>query len=274
MNQKAVYNLIESLDLKPAIGSKLAIFCNSLEKQTTKSNDTSTTSDRSNTKLMNDTDQGILDCLKRLQVIKLTRPILNLCIQSQTRSELNQAKNAGIETVIDIPDPVFKKLNSLDATYEEYLREFTDIKEADAEELNKKFNLVTPPHGPELSLVLTLVVAAFTILAFIMVKAEGMMDSAEAYWGFFIAGILILFGINAVAINLIKLLKFKKNRASIIADAKRKYLETAESKYLKLKQKIEEEGFQIQNIEYSKAAVLKLEEIDQEEREILKRLNS
>ena len=43
MNQKAVYNLIESLDLKPVIGSKLAIFFNSLEKQTAKSNDTSTT---------------------------------------------------------------------------------------------------------------------------------------------------------------------------------------------------------------------------------------
>ena len=77
-----------------------------------------------------------------------------------------------------------------------------------------------PPNGLEISVLLTLVVSATTMLAFVILKAEDMLDSSEAYWSFFAAGIIILLGINAVIVNLIKVLRFKKNRHSIVDEAK------------------------------------------------------
>jgi hypothetical protein len=117
--------------------------------------------------------------------------------------------------------------------------------------------------------VITLIVAALTMLAFVILKAEDMMDSSEAYWGFFAAAILILIGINAVVINLIKVLRFKKNRHLIVAEAKRKYVENASIKHSRIKKKIEDEGFQIQKTEYVKAAILKHQEIKDEETTII-----
>ena len=218
-------------------------------------------------------DQEITNSLKRLQVITLTKHILYLCVQAQTPVELNKAKSAGVESVIDIPDGVSKKLNSLGTALESSQKDYTEILETDAEELNKKFNLVVPPNGLEISVVLTLVVAAFTVLAFVILKSEDMLGSSEAYWGFFVAAILILLGINAVIINFVKLLSFKKNRDSMIIEAKRIFLETAEQKHSKFKKKIDDESFQIQKREYSQAAELKLQELSKEEQSIKENLN-
>jgi len=67
-----------------------------------------------------------------------------------------------------------------------------------------------PPNGLEINVVITLVVAAITMLAFVILKAEDMLDPSLAYWVFLAAAILMLLGINAVIINLIKVLRFKK----------------------------------------------------------------
>lgn len=273
MDKKVVYGLVQRLNLTPITGSKLAVFLSRLDSQSAKLDDPSSSADQYENTVTNNSDQEIINCLKRLQIITLTKPILNLSIQAQTPMELNKAKSAGVESVIDIPDGVSKKLNSLGTALECSQKDFTEIAETDAEELNKKFNLVVPPNGLEISVVLTLVVAAFTILAFVILKAEDMLGSSEAYWGFFVAAILILLGINAVIINLVKLLRFKKNKDSIIIEAKRIFVETAELKHSRFKKKIEDESFQIQTREYSQAAELKLQALGREEQSIRESLN-
>jgi len=274
MDKKVVYGLIQRLGLKPIAGTKMAVFLSRLDNQSVEVDDQNNSEDQNKNTFINDADKEIIDWLKRLQIIALTKPILFLSIQAQTRLELNNAKSAGVESIIDIPDQVSRKLNSLETALESALKDFTEIKETDAGELNKKLNLVVPPTGLEISVVLTLVVAAFTTLAFVILKAEDMMGSPEAYWGFFGAGILILLGINAVIVNLVKFLRYRKNKDSMIIEAKRVYLETAELKYTKVKKKIEDESFQIQKREYSKAADLKLEELDTEEQSIIRNLNA
>lgn len=274
MDKKVVYGLIQRLGLKPIAGTKMAVFLSRLDNQSVEVDDQNNSEDQNKNTFINDADKEIIDWLKRLQIIALTKPILFLSIQAQTRLELNNAKSAGVESIIDIPDQVSRKLNSLGTALESALKDFTEIKETDAGELNKKLNLVVPPTGLEISVVLTLVVAAFTTLAFVILKAEDMMGSPEAYWGFFGAGILILLGINAVIVNLVKFLRYRKNKDSMIIEAKRVYLETAELKYSKVKKKIEDESFQIQKREYSKAADLKLKELDTEEQSIIRNLNA
>ena len=274
MDKKVVYGLIQRLGLKPIAGTKMAVFLSRLDNQSVEVDDQNNSEDQNKNTFINDADKEIIDWLKRLQIIALTKPILLLSIQAQTRLELNNAKSAGVESIIDIPDQVSRKLNSLETALESALKDFTEIKETDAGELNKKLNLVVPPTGLEISVVLTLVVAAFTTLAFVILKAEDMMGSPEAYWGFFGAGILILLGINAVIVNLVKFLRYRKNKDSMIIEAKRVYLETAELKYSKVKKKIEDESFQIQKREYSKAADLKLKELDTEEQSIIRNLNA
>ena len=274
MDKKVVYGLVQRLGLKPIAGTKMSAFLSRLDNQSVEVDDQNNSEDQNKNTLINDADKEIIDWLKRLQIIALTKPILFLSIQAQTRLELNNAKSAGVESIIDIPDQVSRKLNSLETALESALKDFTEIKETDAGELNKKLNLVVPPTGLEISIVLTLVVAAFTTLAFVILKAEDMMGSPEAYWGFFGAGILILLGINAVIVNLVKFLRYRKNKDSMIIEAKRVYLETAELKYSKVKKKIEDESFQIQRREYSKAADLKLKELDTEEQSIIRNLNA
>lgn len=274
MDQNVVYGLVKRLALEPRSGSKLAVFLNRLENKSHQSSNLNDREDLATTEAIHDADQEIMDYLKRLQIITLTKPILALCAQVQMPQDINKVKAAGIDSIVRLPDQTLAKLNSLGKVLEESLKHFIEIKEVDAEELNKKLNLVVPPTGLEISVVLTLVVAAFTMLAFIMMKAEDMLGSSEAYWGFFAAGIVILFGINAVIINLIKLLRFKKNRVSIVAEAKRKFVEKAGLKHAKLKKKIEDESFQIQKIEYPKAAVLKRQEVEKEEQQIIKSLTA
>jgi hypothetical protein len=274
MDKKVVSGLIQRLGLKPIAGTKMAVFLSRLDNQSVEVDDQNNSEDQNKNTFINDADKEIIDWLKRLQIIALTKPILFLSIQAQTRLELNNAKSAGVESIIDIPDQVSRKLNSLETALESALKDFTEIKETDAGELNKKLNLVVPPTGLEISVVLTLVVAAFTTLAFVILKAQDMMGSPEAYWGFFGAGILILLGINAVIVNLVKFLRYRKNKDSMIIEAKRVYLETAELKYSKVKKKIEDESFQIQKREYSKAADLKLKELDTEEQSIIRNLNA
>lgn len=274
MDQKVIYGLVERLAVTPTEGSKLKIFLNRLNDQSARLNDASGADDQRETEPIDDDDQTIINCLKRLQVITLTRPILDLCIQAQSPSELTRAKSAGVESIINIPVQVSAKLDSLGTTLNQSLKDFTEVKETDAEELNRKFNLVAPPNGLEISVVITIVVSALTMLAFILLKAEDMLGSSEAYWGFFTAGIMILLGINAVFINLFKILRFRKNKDSIFAEAKRKFVENEELKYSKLKKKIEDEGFQIQKREYSKAAQLMREELDREEAAVRKNLTT
>ena len=159
---------------------------------------------------MTDADHKTMNCLKRLQVTQLSRPILNLCIQAQTPTDTAKAKSTGIEPVIDAPTQIATKLSSLDTTPQESLKDFSEIKEADADELNKKYQLAVPPSGLGISVVITLVLAAMTLLAFVILKAKDMLGSSEAYWRFFTAEILILLGINAAVFNLIKVLRFRK----------------------------------------------------------------
>jgi hypothetical protein len=274
MDKKVVYGLIQRLNLTPIAGSKLAVFLSRLDNQSAEVDDPSISADQDENILINNSDQEIINWLKRMQIITLTRPILELSIRAQTPLELSKAKSAGVESLIDIPDQISRKLNSLGTALESSLNDFTEIKETSTEELNKKFNLVVPPTGLEISVVLTLVVAAFTVLAFVILKAEDMLGSPEAYWGFFSAGILILLGVNAVIINLIKLLRFRKNRDSILIEAKRIFVENKYLKHSKFQKKVEDESFQIQKREYSQAAELKLKEIGREEQSISESLNA
>lgn len=274
MNYNIVNSLVERLAIDPTKGSKLASFLTQLKNEINSSNNSIAQQGPATTQLTVDAGQEIMEYLKRLQVITLTKPVLAACIQAQTPQDLNQAKNAGIDSIINLPDHVSKKLDSLGTTLEESQAEFTTIKEVDAEELNKKFNLVVSPSGLETSVVLTLFFLAVTALAFVTLKAKDMLGSSEAYWGFLTAGIIIALCVNAVILNLIKLLRFKKNRDSIVVEAKRKYVENAQLKHSKLEQKIQNEGFEIQKREYSKAAVLQLQEIEKEEMSIRKNLNT
>jgi hypothetical protein len=164
----------------------------------------------SKTELVSDADTEVLRCLKRLQLIKLTKLILDHCTQAQTPDELAQAKNAGLESIIDIPDQISAKLNSLDAALQESMRECTDIQDSDAEDVIKKVSLVAAPTGLETSVVLTLTVLVVTFLAYVTAKIKVLSGSPESYWGFLTAGISLLLSLHAAIVNPIKFLRFKK----------------------------------------------------------------
>ena len=158
---------------------------------------------------MTDADHETMNCLNRLQVTRLSGPILNLCIQAQTPTDTAKAKSAGIESMINAPTQITTKRSLLDTTPQELLKDFIGIEEADAE-LNKKYQLVVPPSGLGISVVVALVVVAMMLLTFVILKAEDMLGSSEAYWEFFTAEILIVLGTNAAIISLIKVLRFRK----------------------------------------------------------------
>ena len=70
-------------------------------------------------------------------------------------------------------------------------------------------------------MVLTLIVAAATTLAFLILKAGDMLGSSEAYWGFLVSGIMVLLGLNSIIINLVKLLQFKKIETQLLSRPKK-----------------------------------------------------
>lgn len=268
MDYNVIIGLVERLSVSPKKGTKLALFLDRLRDENENQSNSNAQEGLDTAELIKDADREIMVHLKRLQVIMLTKPILVSCMQAKTPQDLNKVKGAGIESFLEMPNHISTKLNSLATNLDESDRNLTEIRDAGAYELSKKFNLVAPPKGLEFSLLLTMIFAAVTFLAFIILKAKHMLGTTEAYWGFFSAGIFILLGVNAVIINLVKVLRFNKNKDSIFIEAKRKYLELIESRHAKLKTKIDEQCFQIQKTEYSKGAQLMIQELEEEEHKI------
>ena len=277
MNQKIVENIIKKLGLEPKAGSALHSLTlavnNDKTKQTREETDKSSAGIESGG-ISEDKNKQTFEALKQLQIVRLSKPILELAIEAKSHSELAMAKSAGVERLIDIPDNIRGRLNSLAKTLDVSRENLRDLNELEVGDLVKKFKLAEPPQGLELSVFLTLAVAAITTVMFVVFSVNDLIDSPEAYWGLFAAGVLILIGVNFCVTNLIRVLKFKKNKNTIFAEARRKYLEKEEDRFSKLQKAVEEEAFNIQIREYSKASRKKYDELNKEEVTILAVLNS
>ena len=277
MNQKIVENIIKKLGLEPKAGSALHSLTlavnNDKTKQTREETDKSS-ADIESGDISEDKNKQTFEALKQLQIVRLSKPILELAIEAKSHSELAMAKSAGVERLIDIPDNIRGRLNSLAKTLDVSRENLRDLNELEVGDLVKKFKLAEPPHGLELSVFLTLAVAAITTVMFVVFSVNDLIDSPEAYWGLFAAGVLILIGVNFCVTNLIRVLRFKKNKNTIFAEARRKYLEKEEDRSSKLQKAVEEEAFNIQIREYSKASRKKYDELNKEEVTILAVLNS
>ena len=277
MNQRIVENIIKKLGLEPKAGSALYSLTlavnNDKTKQTREETDKSSAGIESGD-VSEDKNKQTFEALKQLQVVRLSKPILELTIEAKSHSQLAMAKSAGVEMLIDIPDNIRGRLNSLAKTLDVSRENLRDLNELEVGDLVKKFKLAEPPHGLELSVFLTLAVAAITTVMFVVFSVNDLIDSPEAYWGLFAAGVLILIGVNFCVTNLIRVLRFKKNKNTIFAEARRKYLEKEEDRSSKLQKAVEEEAFNIQIREYSKASRKKYDELNKEEVTILAVLNS
>jgi hypothetical protein len=277
MNQKIVENIIKKLGLEPKAGSALHSLTlavnNDKTKQTREETDKSSAGIES-AGISEDKNKQTFEALKQLQIVRLSKPILELAIEAKSHSELAMAKSAGVERLIDIPDNIRGRLNSLAKTLDVSRENLRDLNELEVGDLVKKFKLAKPPQGLELSVFLTLAVAAITTVMFVVFSVNDLIDSPEAYWGLFAAGVLFLIGVNFCVTNLIRVLKFKKNKNTIFAEARRKYLEKEEDRFSKLQKAVEEEAFNIQIREYSKASRKKCDELNKEEVTILAVLNS
>jgi hypothetical protein len=277
MNQKIVENIIKKLGLEPKAGSALYSLTlavnNDKTKQTREETDESSAGIESGD-VSEDKNKQTFEALKQLQVVRLSKPILELAIEAKSHSQLAMAKSAGVEMLIDIPDNIRGRLNSLAKTLDVSRENLRDLNELEVGDLVKKFKLAEPPQGLELSVFLTLAVAAIATLMFVVFSVNDLTDSPEAYWGLFAAGVLFLIGVNFCVTNLIRVLKFKKNKNTIFAEARRKYLEKEGDKFSKLQKAVEEEAFNIQIREYSKASRKKCDELNKEEVTLLTVLNS
>ena len=277
MNQKIVENMIKKLGLEPKAGSALHSLTlavnNDKTKQTREETDKSSAGIESGD-ISEDKNKQTFEALKQLQIVRLSKPILELAIEAKSHSELAMAKSAGVERLIDIPDNIRGRLNSLAKTLDVSRENLRDLNELEVGDLVKKFKLAEPPQGLELSVFLTLAVAAITTVMFVVFSVNDLIDSPEAYWGLFAAGVLILIGVNFCVTNLIRVLRFKKNKNTIFAEARRKYLEKEEDRFSKLQKAVEEEAFNIQIREYSKASRKKYDELNKEEVTLLAVLNS
>ena len=80
MDNKVIHGLVQRLALKPTEGSKLAVFLTRINNKSDLTNGSNASEVTAQTNLIDDADHKIIDYLKRLQVIKLTRPILDLCV--------------------------------------------------------------------------------------------------------------------------------------------------------------------------------------------------
>ena len=277
MNQKIIENMIEKLGLEPKNGSALHSLVVNADDDKSDVNH-----DKSDIKIINDelgdisesNHKKTFEALKRLQVVRMTKPILELAIQANSHSELSAAKSAGVESLIDISSGAIARLNTLEQNLNASRDNLKDLQEMEVKALIKKFSLAEPPKGLEVSVLFTLFVAAITTLLFVFLSVKDMLDSSEGYWGLFAGGILFLIGLNFCVTIGIRVVKFKKNINTIFAEARRRYLEKEGDKFSNLQKVVEEEAFNIQKREYRKASEKKINELIKEEGIILATLNS
>lgn len=273
MDKKLIEGLLTELNVTPKENSQLHEFLARLDGQ---DNAESQSSERPDGELTNSegsalakTDQITFGHLKRLHTISLSTSILDLAIGADSLDDLKAAKVAGVETIIDLPDNITAKLFAFNERLSRSFQTLNELKAMATEDLVNEFKLVLPPTGLQVSLLMTLIFAAITVLSFVILTVNKLINSSEAYWIFFVGGMAVFVSANAVVINLVKKIKFNKNKKEIFLSAKRKFIEDAEMRHSKLRQYIEGEAFRIQRVEIAKASTKKLSEFVIEKKKIM-----
>ena len=273
MNKKIIESLLTELDVTPKENSQLNEFLCRLEG---KDNAESPSGKKSIGASANfegsassEIDQITFDNLKRLQRIRLSTLILDLAVRAESPSDLKEAKASGVETIIELPDSITAKLLAFSERLSRSFDTLNELKAMATEDLVDEFKLVAPPTGLQVSILMTLIFAAITVLSFVILTVNGLINSTETYWIFFVGGMAVFIGANAIVINLVKKIKFNTNKREIFLSAKRKFIEDAELRHSKLKKYIEGEAFRIQKEEIAKASKKKLSEFVIEEKTIL-----
>ena len=273
MNKKIIESLLTELNVTPKENSQLNEF---LVRLDAKDNADGVSNERFSeasihleSSTSTETDQITFGHLKRLQTIRFSRLILDLAIKAESLSDLKEAQASGVEKIINLPDSTTAKLLAFNERLSRSFETLNELKAMATGDLVNEFKLVAPPTGLQVSLLMTLIFAAITVLSFVILTVNKLIGSTDAYWIFFVGGMAVFVSANAVVINLIKRMKFKKNKKEIFLSAKRKFIEDAELRHLKLKQYIEGEAFRIQMVEITKASQKKLSEFVIEEKKIL-----
>ena len=271
MNKDVIVNILGELKISPQKNTLLGTFLDTLNDS---QNDADSEAGDPPSSVDKDAQKRVFDRLKRLQKIALSMPILKLGAEATTINEVNQAKAQGIERLIDLPDNVITALNSLGERVSISLQNINELKSLDIDELVQKFKLSSAPRGIEVSILALIISVSITILSFVAFKAKDLLHSQEAYWVFFIGGMISFISFNAVVVNLTKLIRYKSNKEKIFKEAGQRYIETLEQKHSELKQRTEQEAFHLQKREYSKASRIKTSEYAEEQASILTELNS
>ncbi len=273
MNKKIIESLLTELNVTPKENSQLNEFLGRLEGRDSAESPSGKKSTGASTNFESSTsdkiDQITFSNLKRLQTIRLSTLILNLAVRAETPSDLKEAKASGVETIIELPDSITAKLLAFSERLSRSFETLNELKAMATEDLVNEFKLVAPPTGLQVSLLMTLIFAAITVLSYVILTVNKLIDSTETYWIFFVGGMAVFVGANAIVINLVKKIKFNKNKREIFLAAKRKFIEDAELRHLKLRHYIEGEAFRIQSVEIAKASKKKLSEFVIEEKKIL-----
>ena len=273
MNKKIIENLLTELDVTPKENSQLNEFLCRLEGRDSAESPSGKKSSRTSANFENSTsaeiDQITFGNLKRLQTIRLSTLILSLAATAESPSDLKEAKASGVETIIELPDSITAKLSALSERVSRSFETLNELKAMATEDLVNEFKLVAPPTGLQVSLLMTLIFAAVTVLSFVILTANKLIDSTETYWIFFVGGMAVFIGANFIVINLVRKIKFSKNKREIFLSAKRKFIEDIEFRHSKLRHYIEGEVFRIEREEIAKASKKKLSEFVIEEKKIL-----
>ena len=173
--------------------------------------------------------------------------------------ELKDIKSRGVDKLVKIPQEVKNQVRGIETqilTEQTYLAEQRKKTKDDIVEENNL--LPNQNFRIGLSLLLTIVAAAFVFLGYIASTDERFYDKNFGYWSMLLGGMALLVTLNIFVIRVIQMVRFQLNKEKAIADLAFKFIGKLEINFETIENKLRTRIFTLESMVYAEACKTQL----------------
>lgn len=173
--------------------------------------------------------------------------------------ELKDIKSRGVDKLVKIPQEVKNQVRGIETqilTEQTYLAE---QRKKTKDDIVQENNLLPNQNFRiGLSLLLTIVAAAFVFLGYIASTDERFYDKNFGYWSMLLGGMALLVTLNIFVIRVIQMVRFQLNKEKAIADLAFKFIGKLEINFETIENKLRTRIFTLESMVYAEACKTQL----------------
>ena len=225
------------------------------------------------------TEDKIEETLNLLNEIKrkdFHLKILEVGKNANSLIELNEAKNQGIESIIEIPEEIKLEVNKYKEKIISEQLFLKTLKDKDHETVVEEYKLLPKSNIATklgFSSIIMLISCIIVFLGYIAYFDQKLFSPDFGYWSMLGGSIVFIVMAYLFIMWLVQYLNFQKNKKDIIRDLSQKLVLAMEKKYIELETKLKNKIFEIEKKVFSDASKISIISIVEEKKDVLKSLS-